>query len=155
MRKQYSFALPMISLFVFSLAAFVVPDQEFESIMDDFLSQRTNIMQSVIDDALTYEEGEAALSVFESDPLLAQDLNAMVNWDETCYDRISGFQINRCQVVNENEIGIVLLVAVTWEMYDMEGEYTLPEEYLFVLEKGQEEGKWKLCEMKLRSKTNS
>ena len=82
-------------------------------------------------------------------------MKAMENWNDTCYDRVSGFQISRCQVVNENEIGVVLSVTVTWEMCDLEGEYTLPEKYLFVLEKNPAEGEWKLCEMNLRENIHS
>lgn len=151
MKKLYSFSLPLIGMMLFSLTTVIASDQEFRVIVEEILNQRTSIMQSIIDGDLIYEEGAKALAEAESVPLLEQDLRNVAGWKDTCYERIRDFQIRRCQLISENEIGAVLWVDVLWNMYDREGEYQLFRNYLLVLEKGNSEGQWKLCEMILRS----
>ena len=156
MKKLFSIGLPLVGLIVFSFATAVVSDSELRSVLDDLLQQRTSILESAYTGALSYEEVEAQLPAYVAQPLLGQDLETLKDWgDSDYYDHVSDFRIDWCAKVSENDYGIVTRAKITWIMYDLEGEYDVTEEYLLVLEKGEQEGDYKLCEMNMRQRPYS
>ena len=135
MKKLYSLSLPLIGILFISVTTVILSDMESKHVLEDLLTARTTLLESAYQGKISCEEVERQLPVWEADPLLEQDLGSLRQWQHQEYDRIADFQVQWCRKLSENDLGLVLNARIRWDMLDLEGEYTVWEEYLFQIEK--------------------
>ena len=135
MKRLYSISLPLVGILFFSFTAVLLTDTGARLVLDELLSARVAVLERAYQGQADYETTETLLSRLEADPLLSQDMEALKAWNETEYDRVWDMQIQWCRRLSENDLGMVLQARIRWDMADLEGEYTIWEEYLFQVEK--------------------
>lgn len=110
----------MISIFfVFTGLSF---DHE-EEIIKELMTKRTDILESMLNDDISYEEGKRRLREVEEGKLLTDDMQMIERYADTDYDQVAGMNIYDIEKVSHVSDLITYSVSVNWTLSGYDGIY--------------------------------
>lgn len=103
-------------------------DQETATVRQ-LLKQRVNIIEKMLDNTISYEEGRQRLKEVETDKQYSDDLKIVEEYEDSDYDKVIRMKVADIEKSNHVSDLSTYIVTINWTLHGYDGVYNKQIDY--------------------------